>query len=359
MPHRVCPIACALRRRLLTVPFWPSPPSPLGPPPPSPPPPPPPSPLPPPDNPIVYVTEPWQQMCGFSYSEAVGKNPRLTQGSNSDPEVVRVISSALSSARACKVQLLNYRSGHADKPFWNVLSINPLVSRGRLMFYVANLQDYSYLMGKLVKLPPSQFCRMADHFQRGRRLGKHLSSLELAKPAIYESDESFPLSLANRDGAADSPSGASAFPTVKRLGWEQLTLEPEYITNRIVDAMQCIDATYELGERESESGTHFFVNAHVNDVTIRLSVTEDADGHARISSTRVSGDTFAYHDIFRQLRGMLGDAVGEPAGAAAKPSKGLSLAGGARGRFALAPMRRSSSVTPSTSEDAAAPTAPA
>ena len=52
--------------------------------------------------------------------------------------------------------------------------------------YVANLQDYSYHIGQLVSLTPSQFCRAALHYRRGRRLDAPLTSLALAKPALYE-----------------------------------------------------------------------------------------------------------------------------------------------------------------------------
>ena len=63
------------------------------------------------DNPIVYVTEPWQTMCGFTYAEANGQNPRIVQGERTDQKVVRAISGALANQSACKVQFVNYRRG--------------------------------------------------------------------------------------------------------------------------------------------------------------------------------------------------------------------------------------------------------
>ena len=62
-------------------------------------------------NPIVYVTEPWQDLCGFTYKQAVNQNPRITQGRDSDPHAIRSISHALGEERACKVMMLNYRGG--------------------------------------------------------------------------------------------------------------------------------------------------------------------------------------------------------------------------------------------------------
>ena len=50
------------------------------------------------DNPIVYVTERWQRMCGFTYDEAVGRNPRLTQGTSTNQDAVRTLKEAIAKA---------------------------------------------------------------------------------------------------------------------------------------------------------------------------------------------------------------------------------------------------------------------
>ena len=104
-------------------------------------------------------------MCGFTYEEASGQNPRIVQGERTDQKVVRAISGALANQSACKVQFVNYRRGSVDKPFWNMLSISPVLHQGNVMFYMANLQDYSYHMAQMVSLTPSQFCKGGDLFQ--------------------------------------------------------------------------------------------------------------------------------------------------------------------------------------------------
>lgn len=273
------------------------------------------------DNPIVYVTPSWQDMCGFTYSEAVGKNPRLTQGTNTNLETTRAISCSLTAKQPCKVQLINYRSGDAAKPFWNVLSVSPVISRGSLQFFIANLQDYSYQMARFVKLTPSQFCRAAQHFQRGRRLDT-LTPFRLAKPAVYEADDEFTL---------PAPSSASRYQSavtphpIKRLGWSSLSLEPEHLSARIEDALQRMDATTEVTERADSEGETFMVHAKLaNGTAMRVAVFEDpADGQYRISCTRLSGETFSYHEAFRAMRTHLADAVAPnaapPPGAAVAP----------------------------------------
>jgi len=256
------------------------------------------------DNPIVYVTEPWQTMCGFTYEEASGQNPRIVQGERTDQKVVRAISGALANQSACKVQFVNYRRGSMDQPFWNMLSISPVLYQGNVMFYMANLQDYSYHISQMVSLTPSQFCRAATHHQRGRRL-QMLDPLVRSKPAIYEIDLNFPVPCAQGKSAV-----VAATPQpIKRLGWNSLVLEPEHLSERLKDALQTMGASYELHICGDQEGEIFVLHAKIDAVACRLTVSEDpADGTQRISVTRLAGDTFEYHKAFRQLREHLGEA---------------------------------------------------
>jgi len=260
------------------------------------------------DNPIVYVTKSWENMCGFTYEQAIGRNPRLTQGAHSDPAVVRSISGALRQQRGCKVMMLNYRSGLPNQPFWNMLSISPIVHKSQLQFYLANLQDYTYHMGKLMRLAPSQFCRSAEHHQETRRLPSSalLEARDLARPGIIETDDACAIVAAPRH--SDPLASAVA---LKRLGWSKLTLEPEHLTDRVEDALQSLDARYERIESAAHDDDVFVVNADIDGVACRVLVTRDptCDGAYRISCTRLGGDTFRYHDALRQLREQLGDAV--------------------------------------------------
>jgi len=256
------------------------------------------------DNPIVYVTEPWQTMCGFTYEEASGQNPRIVQGERTDQKVVRAISGALANQSACKVQFVNYRRGSVDKPFWNMLSISPVLHQGNVMFYMANLQDYSYHMAQMVSLTPSQFCRVAQHHQRGRRLQMLDDASGCAKPAIYETDLEFPVPSQGKTTAV-----AATPQPIKRLGWNDLVLEPEHLSERLKDALQTMGASYELHICGDQEGEIFVLHAKIDQIACRLTVSEDpADGTQRISVTRLGGDTFEYHKAFRQLREHLGEA---------------------------------------------------
>jgi len=258
------------------------------------------------DNPIVYVTEPWQSMCGFTYAEATGQNPRIVQGERTDQKVVRAISGALANKSACKVQFVNYRRGMPNQPFWNMLSISPVLYQGNVVFYMANLQDYSYHISQMVSLTPSQFCRAAQHHQRGRRL-QRLDPLVRSKPAIYEVDDTF--ALPSFSGASKVDALTAAPQPIKRLGWNNLVLEPEHLSERLKDALQTMGASYEMHICSDAEAEIFVLHAKLDSVACRVTVSEDpSDGTQRISVTRLAGDTFEYHKAFRQLREHMGDA---------------------------------------------------
>ena len=252
-------------------------------------------------------------MCGFRYDDAVGRNPRVTQGSHSDTGTIKLMSNALRAQRSCKVMMLNYRGGDEAKPFYNMLSISPIVHQGKLLLHLANLQDYSYHMAKLVSTPPTQFCRSAEHHQRARGLpsprdGECLSVRAYSRPAVFEMDEATAAAAAASSAAGALPGGPLQ---LKRLGWSNLTLEPEHLTDRVVDVLQQLEARCERVESVSDDDDIFVVNAEISGVACRVMITADPHDKTsfRISCTRLGGDTFVYHDVFRQLRKLLGDAV--------------------------------------------------
>lgn len=296
-----------------------------------------------PDNPIVYVTMPWERMCGFSYAEAMGRNPRLTQGEQSDKSAMRQIAGALTQQRACKVMMLNYRSGRDDRPFWNMLSISPVLHRGKLEFYIANLQDYTYHISKLVSRSPSQFCRSAEIHQCTRRLPSRKASLRLlAQPTPIETDDEFDVHLSPTAAAAAAALEGGSL-SMKRLGWSQLSLDPEHLTERVLDCLETMGARYELVGGTADVDDVFVVNAELDGVAARVIVTRDPanEGSYRISCSRLGGDTFAYHEIFREMRRLLGDALdGAVSLMGARPGAVSDIAkrGGAIGGLRLAPL---------------------
>jgi len=169
-------------------------------------------------------------------------------------------------------------------------------------------------MNKLVSLSPTQFCRTAEHFmQQSRMSPASLAQRQLRQPTILEANDDFVLTVAPDPGAA-APAGFQ----MKRLGWTRLSLEPEHLIDRVVDCLQTMDARYELSPNTADDDDLFIVNVEVRSVACRILVSRDPTerGAYRILCSRLGGDTFAYHDFFKELRSLLGDAVdgGSPAG---------------------------------------------
>ena len=109
--------------------------------------------------------------------------------------------------------------------------------------------------------------------------------------------------------AAQEPPVAATPQPIKRLGWNNLVLEPEHLSERLKDALQTMGATYELHICGDQEGEIFVLHAKIDQIACRVTVSEDpADGTQRISVTRLGGDTFEYHKAFRQLREHLGEA---------------------------------------------------
>nr|AML78901.1 putative LOV domain-containing protein [Pseudolycopodiella caroliniana] len=80
-----------------------------------------------PDDPIVYASEGFLKMTGYSAQEVLGRNCRFLQGPDTDRRTVLEIRDAIREERPCQVRILNYTKER--KPFWNLFHLAPLYSR--------------------------------------------------------------------------------------------------------------------------------------------------------------------------------------------------------------------------------------
>nr|AML78245.1 putative LOV domain-containing protein [Isoetes tegetiformans] len=80
-----------------------------------------------PDHPIVYASEGFLKMTGYSKEEVLGHNCRFLQGPDTDKRMVTEIRDAIREERSCQVQILNYTKH--GKPFWNLFYLAPIYSR--------------------------------------------------------------------------------------------------------------------------------------------------------------------------------------------------------------------------------------
>ena len=108
---------------------------------------------------------------------------------------------------------------------------------------------------------------------------------------------------------------------VKRLGFSGIPLEPEYLLDRLRDecaklnlpcqACELVSGGAELmrleiccsGEGADQPGDHGELRALVH------VMPEDAVGHYCITLTRLQGNTFQFHSVYRALRMQLADLL--------------------------------------------------
>jgi PAS domain S-box-containing protein len=94
-----------------------------------------------PDQPIMFTSEGFVELSGYSRDEIVGKNCRFMQGPDTDKQTVQQIRDAVSEGRSLTVNLLNYRKNGSK--FWNQLQLVPVKdSQGKVEQYVGTQQDY-------------------------------------------------------------------------------------------------------------------------------------------------------------------------------------------------------------------------
>ncbi|HEV2107285.1 MAG TPA: ATP-binding protein, partial [Thermomicrobiales bacterium] len=91
-----------------------------------------------PDQPIIDVNAAFEQLTGYSRTEAIGRNCRFLQGPGTDVEATRQIREAIDHRREATVTLLNYRRD--GDPFWNELHVSPLRDEDGVVRHFVGLQ---------------------------------------------------------------------------------------------------------------------------------------------------------------------------------------------------------------------------
>ncbi len=93
-----------------------------------------------PDNPVIFASAGIQRMTGYREDELLGRNCRILQGPETDPDGVRTLREAVEAGRGAAVELLNYRKDGTT--FWNAMSIDPARDeRGELAYFVGVQSD--------------------------------------------------------------------------------------------------------------------------------------------------------------------------------------------------------------------------
>lgn len=81
-----------------------------------------------PDNPIVYATQGFLNLTGYTLDQVLGRNCRFLQGPETDPKAVEKIRKSIEEGTDMSVCLLNYRMDGTT--FWNQFFIAALRDAG-------------------------------------------------------------------------------------------------------------------------------------------------------------------------------------------------------------------------------------
>nr|AML78713.1 putative LOV domain-containing protein [Vanilla planifolia] len=88
-----------------------------------------------PDMPIVYASDTFLSLTGYTRNEVLGRNCRFLGGPQTDVETLQLIRQSIQAEKACTVHILNYRKDGTQ--FRNFLHISPVRnSSGKIAFYV-------------------------------------------------------------------------------------------------------------------------------------------------------------------------------------------------------------------------------
>ncbi len=103
------------------------------------------------DNPIIFCNQAFVKLTGYSVDELIGRNCRLLQGPDTDPDAVRRLREAVAAERDVALDILNYRKD--GEPFWNALFVSPVRdTSGEVIYFFASQLDFTTIKAKELEL---------------------------------------------------------------------------------------------------------------------------------------------------------------------------------------------------------------
>ncbi|BBN04325.1 protein MpLLP [Marchantia polymorpha subsp. ruderalis] len=170
-----------------------------------------------PDNPIVYASEGFFKMTGYSRDEVVGHNCRFLQGPDTDRRTVLELRDAIREERQAQVRILNYTKD--GRPFWNLFHLAPVFSKadGTVIHFVGVQTPISPQLASTDNIPS---CLVSSQTLLPQKLslvvGSHVENDAVSEPLLITPktvsnclSESFKQLSANGPSAAEDSKGNS------------------------------------------------------------------------------------------------------------------------------------------------------
>ena len=92
-----------------------------------------------PDNPMIYVSDQFEDQTGFAVGEVLGRNCRMLQGPGTNASAIALIREGLKAQTRFSVDILNYRKD--GTPFLNRLRVRPLFDENGELIYFVGVQN--------------------------------------------------------------------------------------------------------------------------------------------------------------------------------------------------------------------------
>lgn len=259
-------------------------------------------------NPLLYVNAAFERLTGYGRGEVLGKDCRYLQGSERSQAEVARIRAAIKAAEPVDVTLRNYRKD--GSPFWNSLSLRPIVADGEL-YYFGILRDVS-----AVRLTEMALDRAAN--------------LDASTGCLNR--QSFMVAAEERIGRHDGP---SLVVKLDVIGFHDVNTGYGY---DVGDAL-----LFEAGRRLREAGATLVARLGANEFALVFELPDEASPQELVDSVLASlTPDFVVTGASVSLRFAIGYAVGDSrsnavslvrnAGAALQAAKSDPLSGPRRFR---------------------------
>lgn len=107
------------------------------------------------DCPLILCNEPFLRLTGYTRDEVIGRNCRLLQGRNTEPEARARLREAVEKQRETLVPITNYRKDGSE--FENYVFILPIFDEaGNLLYMLGSQCDITTSLQKLTPLEHAQ-----------------------------------------------------------------------------------------------------------------------------------------------------------------------------------------------------------